>query len=140
MRVETRRLGPGDEPLLDHVADEVFDEPLDDGLLRAFLAEPTHCLLVALHDGEVVGQATAMLHRHPAGPPDLYVDELAVTPALQRHGIGRALLAEARAVGRSLGCRQVWLAAEAEDGAARAFYAAQGSTEQPAVVCTFAAD
>ena len=46
MSVTLRLLRPGDEALLDRVAEEVFDEPVVPARLRAHLAEPSHLLTV----------------------------------------------------------------------------------------------
>lgn len=52
--------------LMDHVADDLFDKPVDPERLRIYLAEPTHCwLVVAVLDGKVIGKCTAMVHKRP---------------------------------------------------------------------------
>ena len=60
MTIDIRRLGPGDAAVLERVADDVFDASIDPERLAAYLAEPGHLMIVAIHDGEVVGQAMAM--------------------------------------------------------------------------------
>ena len=92
MELEIRQVKPGDVALFDRVADAVFDERVDPGRLAAYLAEPGHHMLVALRAGEVVAQVAAVIHRHPDKPTELYIDEVGVTPALQRQGIARALM------------------------------------------------
>ena len=130
MAVELRRLGPADLPLLDHVAEDVFDGPILPDQAVFFLASSGYLLVVALSGHEVVGQITGMIHRHPDGPPQLYVDNLGVTPARQRQGIGRALIREMIAWGKSLGCEEAWIATERQNTPARRLYADSGFAEQ----------
>jgi aminoglycoside 6'-N-acetyltransferase I len=135
MTVVIRRVRPGDEPLFERIADDVFDHPVSEAVLSRFLAAPGHHLVVALADGEVVGQAAAMLHRHPDGRPvELYVDELGVAPSHRRQGIARRLLDELLAVGRELGCREAWVGTEADNVAATTLYASLGAEPEPFVM------
>src|SRR5687767_9735554 len=110
--VKIRRLGPGDAAVLDRVAPEVFDEPIRPDRLAAYLAEPTHMMVVAISGGEVVGQTAAVLHRHPDKCAEVYVDEVGVTPAMQRQGIARAMMQAMFDWGRELGCDFGWLGTE----------------------------
>ncbi|ESW95363.1 hypothetical protein X769_29545 [Mesorhizobium sp. LSJC268A00] len=57
-------------------------------------------MIVALADGIVVGQCAAVIHRHPDKVSELYIDELGVSPAYQRHGIARKMLDAMFALGR----------------------------------------
>jgi ribosomal protein S18 acetylase RimI-like enzyme len=139
MAVEIRRVGAADAALLARVADGVFDYAVDRGVLAGFLTAPGHHLVVALQDGEVVGQAAAMLHRHPdERPTELYVDELAVAPAWQRRGIARLLLDELFALGRELGCREAWVGTEDDNAAATALYESRGAAPEPFVMYVYA--
>ena len=122
MEIETRRLTAGDAQILDHVAEGVFDEPIRSERVIRYLAEPNHHMIVALVDGQVVGQVAAVIHRHPDKPTELYVDEVGVVPAMHRRGIGRRLFDEMLALGRELGCEEAWLGTEPDNVAARALY------------------
>jgi ribosomal protein S18 acetylase RimI-like enzyme len=133
-QLEIRHVKPGDEALFDRVAVDVFDEPIDARRLAAYLAEPGHHMLVALHAGEVVAQVAAVIHRHPDKPMELYIDEVGVTPALQRQGIARRMVAEMFALGKALGCEEAWVGTEPDNIAARALYEAQGATGEPFVM------
>ena len=115
MELEIRQVKPGDVALFDRVADAVFDEPVDPGRLAAYLAEPGHHMLVALRAGEVVAQVAAVIHRHPDKPTELYIDEVGVTPALQRQGIARAMLERMLALGKALGCEEAWVGTETDN-------------------------
>ncbi len=119
---EIVRLSPDNAELLHRVADDVFDEPVRADRLAAYLAEPGHIMLVALSGGIVVGQCAAVLHRHPDKVTELYLDEVGVTPALQRKGIGRALVERMLAIGRELGCGEAWVGTEPDNLPARGLY------------------
>jgi ribosomal protein S18 acetylase RimI-like enzyme len=123
MNVEIKYLGPGDEDLFERVAPDVFDNPVDRATLTHYLGTPGHHLIVALLKGEIVGQVAAVVHRHPdLRPTELYIDEVAVTPSLQRQGIADRLLEGAFALGRELGCVEAWLGTEPDNLAAKGLY------------------
>ena len=134
MTVDIRRIGPGDAGLLNRVAEEVFDDEIDPARLAAYLADPGHLMVLALADGEVVGQARAMLHRHPDEPTELYIDNLGVTPDRRREGIAGRLLDELVAWGRENGCEEAWVGTEVDNEAARALYEARGSEAETFVL------
>jgi aminoglycoside 6'-N-acetyltransferase I len=122
MNLEIRQLEPGDMALLDRVAEDVFDEPVRPDRLAAYLAEPGHHMIVAIVDGEVVGQCAAVVHRHPDKATELYIDEVGVSSAFQRQGIARKLLDAMFALGRTLGCEEAWVGTEPDNAAARGLY------------------
>jgi ribosomal protein S18 acetylase RimI-like enzyme len=127
MHIDIRRARPGDECLFADIADDVFDEAIDPALLTAYLAEPAHLMLIALYGGQVVGQARAIIHRHPDQGPELYVDNLGVTPALRRQGIARRLMDEIYALGRAAGCVETWVGTEPDNEPAKRLYASYGA-------------
>ena len=128
MTVEIRYVGPGDEPLFDRVAPDVFDHPVERGQLSHYLATPGHHLMVAIVGGEIVGQVAAVVHRHPDGrPTELYIDEVGVAPAFQRRGIARSLLDAMLAFGKELGCQEAWVGTEPDSVAAKALYEARSA-------------
>jgi aminoglycoside 6'-N-acetyltransferase I len=122
MELEIVRMGPGQAGLLNRVAADVFDEPIDKGRLAAYLAEPGHLMVLGLSGGEVIGQARGMVHRHPDLPTELYIDNLGVTPARQREHIATRLLDELVAWGASLGCEEAWVGTEVDNKPARTLY------------------
>jgi hypothetical protein len=63
-----RLLGPGDASVLDNVAPDVFDDPIDRERADEFLSDPRHHLVVAIADGQVVGFVSAV---HVNGPESL---------------------------------------------------------------------
>ncbi len=132
MTVEIRYVGPGDEDLFDRVAPDVFDHPVERRQLTYYLASPGHHLMVAIAGGEVVGQVAAVVHRHPDGrPTELYIDEVAVAPALQRQGIARRLLDAMLALGKDLGCQEAWVGTEPDNVPARYLYESRSAPAEP---------
>jgi ribosomal protein S18 acetylase RimI-like enzyme len=136
-QLEIRQVRPGDAALFERVADGVFDEAVDPDRLTAYLNEPGHHMLVALHGGEVVAQVAAVVHRHPDKPTELYVDEVGVTPALQRQGIARKMLDEMFALGKALGCEEAWVGTESDNVPARGLYESRGAEAEPFVMYVY---
>lgn len=134
MNVEIRRVGPGDEALFDRVAPEVFDEPIDGMRLAAYLRDPGHQMLVAVIGGEVVAQVAAVVHRHPDKTSELYIDEVGVTPGMQRMGIAGRMVDMMLGIGRELGCTEAWVGTEHDNDAARALYRRRGGEESDFVM------
>ena len=130
-------LGPGDGAVLEHVAPEVFDNPVDARWSEEFLADARHHLAVAIAGGQVVGMASGVHYVHPDKPPELWVNEVGVTPAQRRQGIGRRLLQALFERGRARGCAEDWVATEVTNGPARKLYAAAGGEEAGVVVVSF---
>ena len=127
MSVEFKRLSSGDGAIRAHVAEDVFDEPIDAARTIAYLASPDHLMLVAIADGVVIAQIAAVIHRHPDKPTELYIDEVGVTPAHQRQGIARAMMVEMFAWGKSLGCEEAWVGTETDNIPARRLYETLGA-------------
>lgn len=138
MEPTIKRLTRADVSCLDRAAADVFDAAIQPDRLEAFLAEPRHLLVVAIVDGAVVGQARAIVHLSPDGPDELYIDNMGVTPALRRRGIGGRMLDEILRWGRERGCDYAWLGTEIENEPARALYESRGG--QGAAMVMFAYD
>lgn len=137
MQLRILQVRIGDEPLFDRVAADVFDAPIDRRRLAAYLSAPDHHMLVGLQGDEVVAQVAAVVHRHPDKTTEFYIDEVGVTPALQRQGIARLMLDEAFALGSALGCEQAWVAAEPDNIAGKGLYELRGATAQSFVLYAF---
>ena len=133
MSIAIRLLGAGDDAVLRRVAPEVFDGPVDPRWSAEFLADPRHHIAVALDEGEVVvGMASALHYVHPDKAPQLFIDEVAVAPTHQGHGIGRRLMETLLAHGRTLGCSEAWvLTDDAGNEAAHALYTRTGGRPSP---------
>lgn len=138
MTVEIRTVHSDDEALFGKIAEEVFDNPIDPAILSQYLATPGHHLVVAIADGQIVGQVSAVVHRHPdQRPVELYVDEVGVSPAYQRRKIATAMLEQMFALGRAEGCAEAWLGAEPDNEAARALYAPMAQPVEDVVMYVF---
>ncbi len=138
MTIDVRLIGAGDAGVLDHVAAEVFDRPVDPRWRDEFLADARHHLAVAIDAGVVVGFASAVHYVHPDRGPDLWINEVGVAESHRRRGIGRRLLDAMLAHGRTLGCAEAWLGTEETNVAARALYESAGSEAEPFVLYAFA--
>lgn len=139
MPVTIQILSPADAAVLQNVAPDVFDEPVDARWSAEFLADPRHHLAVAIDNEEVVGMASALHYVHPDKPPELWVNEVGVAPTHQGRGVGKQVLAALLAHGRALGCREAWVLTEHNNVAARRLYAAVGGVEasEAPVMITF---
>ncbi len=138
--VEVRLLGRGEIAVLERVAADVFDQPIDPRWAGEFFADPRHHLAVALRAGEVVGMASALHYVHPDKPPTLWVNEVGVSAALQRRGIGRRLVQTLLAHARELGCFEAWVGTELDNAAARGLYASLGGQEAAMVMVALPLD
>src|SRR5262249_38064364 len=123
--------------VLEHVAAEVFDHPIDPVWSAELLADPRHHIAVAIEDGVVIGMATGVHYLHPDKPPELFVNEVGVAPTYQRRGIGRQLLGALLQRARELGCAEAWLGTEEANTAARRLYASSGGKENPIILVWF---
>lgn len=105
----------------------VAPAPLWDEDADFFATDPPEDVLVAEHDDDVVGYVKL---RRPTDLPSnrhvLQVNGLAVDPAAQRRGVGRALLVAAIEEARRRGARRLTLNVLGTNPGARALYAACG--------------
>ncbi|MBL8569956.1 MAG: GNAT family N-acetyltransferase [Phreatobacter sp.] len=128
--VVLRTVGPADASLFARIAPDVFDGPVAPERLAAYLASPEHLMVLAVSDDVIVGQVAGVVHRHPDLPTELYIDNLGVTPALRRQGVGRRLVEAVMALGRERGCSEAWVGTEPDNLPARALYRALRPTEE----------
>ncbi len=119
--------------LFEHIAPDVFDNPIDPVQLSAFLADPRHVMLLAVERGAVVGMASAVEYFHPDKPPQLWVNEVGVASTHRRRGIGRALVEAVVGAGQKRGCSCAWLGTETDNTAGKACFdsLSGGETPQP---------
>ena len=132
-----RIVRPSEASVLDCVAPGVFDHAVDPRWTAEFFSDPRHHLAVAVIEGQVVGMASALHYVHPDKPPELWVNEVGVTPSNQRQGIGKQLLQALFAHGRALGCKEAWVLTDEASVAARRLYASAGGQETEVVYVTF---
>lgn len=139
MTIEFRVLGAGDQAVLARVTPGVFDHDLVPALSAEFLKDPRHHLAVAVEAGAVVGFASGVHYIHPDKPAELWVNEVGVSPAHQRQGLGRKLLQTLFAHAATLGCREAWVLTSPANKAAIRLYESAGGTdlEDPPVMFTF---
>lgn len=124
-------LSPADAGILSTVAGDVFDDPILESSVREFLADPRHRLIVALDEDLVVGFVSAVIYLHPDKPsPELWINEVGVSPIYQGRGIGKALLQAMLAEGKRSGCIEAWVLTERENVAAMALYKSTGGVEE----------
>jgi aminoglycoside 6'-N-acetyltransferase I len=132
MAITIKVLGPDDAGVLQHVAPDVFDDPIHAQRAEEFLADPRHHLAVAIDDGLVVGFVSAVHYVHPdKACPELWINEVSVAPTHRRRGLGRRLLHSTFAVARRIGCAEAWVGTERANTAAMGLYSVAGSAEGP---------
>jgi aminoglycoside 6'-N-acetyltransferase I len=123
-------LGAGDEAVLESVADDVFDNPIDPAATAKFLADANHHLAVAIDEGVVIGFASAVLYFHPDKPkPELWINEVGVAASHQRQGIARRLMEAVLNEARQQGCGEAWVLTNRSNQPAMRLYASSGGSE-----------
>lgn len=130
--IDARPLTSADLPVLEQVDPDVFDNPVRLDLAARYLNNPGNLLAVAIHDGTVVGMASAIAYVHPDKPLALFINEVGVSAKWHRQGIGKRLMRTLLEQSRILGCTEAWVATEEDNGAARALYSSVEGTEDPA--------
>ena len=133
--VAIRPLGPSD---VDSVlgAPGLFDEPPTREATERFLASPGHHLLMAFDDdgGRALGFVSGVEMTHPDKGTELFLYELGVDDTARRQGVGTALVAALRELGRELGCHGMWVLTDADNDPALGTYRKAGATEESAHV------
>jgi aminoglycoside 6'-N-acetyltransferase I len=127
--IEIRYLRPADGAVLTRVEPGVFDHDVDPALAAEFLADDRHHLVVAIDGGTVVGFASGVHYVHPDKPAELWVNEVGVSPAHQRQGLGKRLLQALFDRGRELGCREAWVLTSPANGPAVRLYESVGGVD-----------
>ena len=125
-----RMLTAADTAVFDHVAEDVFDDPLQPALVREFLADPRHHMAVALDGVLVVGMASGVHYIHPDKPAELFINEVGVATTHQRRGLGRRLVEELLRHAAVLGCVEAWVGTDVDNAPARALYQSAGGEEE----------
>ena len=82
MSITIRILGVNDKAILNNVASDVFDQPVDSRWTTEFLEDPRHHLAVAIDDELVLGMASAVHYVHPDKAPELWINEIGVASSL----------------------------------------------------------
>jgi len=126
MAAVVRVLDSGDAPVLERVAPEVLDRGIVPRLAAEFLADPRHHIAVAVEDGLVVAFASGVHYVHPDKPAELWINEVGVSPAHRRRGLGAAVVGALLDEGRRLGCVNAWVLTDRSNEPAMALYASCG--------------
>ncbi|MCG8325513.1 MAG: GNAT family N-acetyltransferase, partial [Thiotrichales bacterium] len=116
----------GDMDALIAVGDELFDHDINTDRAMEFFDDERHHLWLAYLDGNVVGMASAIHYVHPDKEPAMFIMEVAVLEAHRNRGIARTLVKKLVEHGRGLDCREIWIATEYSNIAARKAYVAAG--------------
>tara|TARA_R110002049_G_scaffold20717_13_gene75970 strand:+ start:2099 stop:2545 length:447 start_codon:yes stop_codon:yes gene_type:complete len=129
--VTVQPLNDANSTLLENIAPDVFDNAIDPVQLQAFLDDPRHIMFLAVEEQSVVGMASAVEYFHPDKPPQLWINEVGVTAAHRRRGIGRSLVAALLDVARQRGCVYAWLGTDSDNVAGQACFDSVPGGEQP---------
>jgi GNAT superfamily N-acetyltransferase len=133
MQVSIRRLGPGDEPILELLAREDGDfdiearseslEPLGPAAAAAYLADANVLHLIAVVGDVIAGHVTGHVLRLRGGDAtEFLLYEIGVRAAYRRNGVGSALVEAMCGWVRKQGMRYSWVLAD--NAAAVEFYRA----------------
>jgi aminoglycoside 6'-N-acetyltransferase I len=137
MTLVVRLLKDGDQGLLEGVAPGVFDREVDPRLADAFLRDLRHHLVAAIADNRIVGFVSALDYWHPDKPRELWINEVGVTSAWRRRGVGTRLLQKMLEHARALGCREAWVLTEHDNAAALALYSKVGGVRSKTYIVMF---
>lgn len=123
---DIRVLSGLDLHVLTNVADEVFDNLVNEAFAREFLDDPRHHIVVALSEDVVIGFASAVHYIHPDKPPELWINEVGVAPAHQSKGVGKAIVKEMLELGKRIGCVNAWVLTDRSNAAGNGLYKSVG--------------
>lgn len=132
MTVKIQILSAADIDVLDQIAPNVFDDPLDLESTKSCLADDRHHIIVAVDRDVVVGFVSAVHHSHPdKAQPEMWINEVGVAPSHQRQGIGKSMMAKLLHLAKTIGCREAWVLTERNNQSAKLLYHATGGTADP---------
>jgi GNAT superfamily N-acetyltransferase len=131
IRQATRDEAPGIVALYEAAGIDAGQTFTPDEAMRhfdVFAAYPSFRVFVAILDGAIVGAYELLIMDNLAkrGAPSGIVEDVAVSPAHQGQGIGRALMQHAREECRRAGCYKLALSSGMSREAAHAFYDSLG--------------
>jgi aminoglycoside 6'-N-acetyltransferase I len=131
-QIDILLLGPSDAAVLDRLAPDVFDCPVNPQWCAEFLGDARHHLVVGRADGVVVGMASAVHYVHPDKAPQLWINEVGVAETHRRQGVGRRMVDRLVQLATELGCTEVWVLTDVDNVAANRLYASAGAEVPPA--------
>jgi ribosomal protein S18 acetylase RimI-like enzyme len=114
-------------------AGHLFDDPLVESSLDAFLADDRHHLLIAYVDDQPAGFVSGVELFHPDKPkPEMFLYELGVDEAFRGRGVATALVGRLVGFSRERGCGTMFTLADEDNEAAKATYRKAGGETEPA--------
>ena len=128
MPLQLRRLHTTDSDLatiaeeLNTADSEVSLKSFSAETLKNFLTHQDNFYLISRVDGKLAGAAHGYKLLHPAGAVYLYIDEVDTVKEFRRQGVARATMEECFRIAKELGCTEVWLGTENDNGPAKALY------------------
>jgi ribosomal protein S18 acetylase RimI-like enzyme len=122
-------LGPGDDHILQNVATNVFDNPINAAWTKEFLEDFRHHIAVAIDEKLVVGFASAVHYIHPDKPAELWINEVAVAPTHRGLGLGKAIIRALFEVGKVHNCVTAWVFTNRDNAEAMALYSSMGGIQ-----------
>lgn len=132
--IRLQALGPNDIGVLENVRPDTFDNAIIPQQARAFLNSDLHNIVVALDGDQVIGMASSVTMLHPDKEPMVFINEVGVHDDYQRRGIGHRLTKALLDLVQAYGERDIWLATEHDNVAARALYNKLGARETGGIV------
>lgn len=112
----------------------MFDDKVRPEQLAGFVDDPNHEMIVASREGTPVGFASGCILLHPDKDPVFFISEVGVEPSFRQQGIGRQLVRRLLDLAHARGCRDIWLATEPDNVAARALYRSLAARETQNIV------
>lgn len=131
--MEIRELSPGDVHWVVR-SDALFDDPTEPGAAEAYLADPANVFFLALDGERPIGFARGtVLRQLKTRRGQMFLYEIAVDPAHQRRGVGRALVVRLLEYCRAHDLEEAFVFTDPGNAAAVGLYRATGAvTETPA--------
>ena len=131
--MEIVRLAVDDEQTVATMS-HLFDAPATPEHTRRFLEDDRHHLLIARQADDIVGFVSGVEMTHPDKGTEMFLYELAVDEAWQRHGIGTSLVRALGDLARERGCYGMWVLTDDDNEAALATYTSAGGSRSHQVM------
>ena len=110
MGIEIKLLNKNDKEILNNLAPEVFDDPIDLDSTEKFLNDNCHHIVVALDDDLVIGFISAVHYYHPDKQhPEMWINEVSVAPPYRRKGIAKDMLNKILKHSKNLCCSETFI-------------------------------
>lgn len=127
-------IGNANKNALEDVAAGVFDESIKPDRRDRYLENPANWMVLAILDGQVVGQCMCVVHDHPDKQTELFLDEIGTGDDFRRRGIAQSLMEAVFARADENGIEEIWLGTEPDNLPARALYEKSCGESEPAII------